>query len=88
MTVEPYRYLVTSPILHPVAARAGDVVSVVPGHATRPVVVIRKVAGKWQPIRVGPPNYGAIQLREEEGSLTLLVRPAISLSQHPAVRSA
>lgn len=87
---DAYLYEVLSPILHPVPARTGDLLAVRPGHATHPVVVLRRVGGRWSPVDIGPPNYGAILLREDEGALTPVYasdaqRP---LAAHPAVRSA
>lgn len=88
MPVQPYRYVVCSPILHPVAARTGDVLIVRPGHPTHPIVVIRRVAGAWEPVRIGPPNYGALLVQEDEGAITPLLRSAPSLAADPFVRSA
>lgn len=86
--MEPYRYLVVSPVLHPVAARTGDVIVVRPGHPTHPISVVRRVGKEWEFVRVGPPNYGGILLREEEGALIELTTSSLSLASHPLVRSA
>jgi hypothetical protein len=45
--------------MHPVAARAGDVLCVRPGTAV-PIAVVRLVRGVWAVVRIGPPNYGAL----------------------------
>lgn len=88
MTVDPYCYFVASPILHPVVARTGDVIVVRPGHATRPIVVVREIKGEWEPVYVGPPNYGAILVREDDGFLIQMTPAALALAKHPLVRSA
>lgn len=88
MTVTPYCYLVVSPILHPVAARTGDMVVVQPGHPEFPVVVVRRISGEWVRVRVGPANYGAILVREDEGCLIEMTASSQRLSEHPLVQSA
>lgn len=89
-STDAYLYDVTSPILHPVPARVGDLLAVRPGHPTHPVVVLRKVGGRWSPVDIGPPNYGAILLRETEGALTPVFASVtgLPLAEHPVVRSA
>lgn len=82
------RYVVASPLLHPVAARVGDVIVVRPGHETHPIAVVRRIADEWTLIRVGPPNYGAIILREAEGALIQLTASSSSLAGHTLLRSA
>ena len=83
-----YRYLVLSPILHPVAARDGDVLIVRPGHADRPIVVVREIAGAWRPIRVGPPNFGALIVREDDGFIYDLSGSPSSIADHPVLQIA
>jgi hypothetical protein len=55
-------------MLYPVRARAGDVLVVRPGHATRAVVVMRdEGAAGWQPVVVASPDYGALVALEGAG---------------------
>lgn len=86
----PYLFDVLYPMLHPVRASAGDRVVARPGHPTRPIVVVRRIGGIWRPVRVGPPNFGALVEREYDG--IILYRPASvgspALSEHPMVRRA
>ncbi len=82
----PYRFLVLSPILHPVPAKAGDVLVVRPGHATRPIAVVRHENSEWIFVRSGPPNYGALLCREDDGVIIEL--SSASLAAHPLVQSA
>lgn len=86
--LEPYRFVVCAPMLHPVAARVGDVLVVRPGHAERPLVVTRCTEGEWRAIRIGPPNYGALLVREDEGVIRQLIPGGASLATHPLVQSA
>lgn len=88
MPYTAYRYLVLSPVVHPVAAREGDVLVVRPGHPTRPIAVVRFLFGAWQFVRSGPPNYGAIVGLELDGVLATLAFSAPSLAEHPLARSA
>lgn len=86
--VEPYRYVVNSPMLHPVVACSGDVLVVRPGHPTRPLAVVRHVKGRWRLVRLGPPNFGAIVGLECDGVVTALSAGSPALAEHPALRSA
>lgn len=63
-----YLFDVVSPILHPVAAREGDVLVVRPGTAV-PLAVVRKKGAGWECIRTGPPNYGALLLPLLDGAI-------------------
>jgi hypothetical protein len=83
----PYVYDVMVPMMHPVRARVGDRLVVRPGHAERPVVVVRYGAAGWYPVRLGPPNYGALIGLEMDGVITAR-RPASPLAAHPLARSA
>lgn len=84
----PFLYDVLIPMLHPVPARAGDRIVVRPGHPERPVVVVRLLSGQWEPVVIGPPNFGALLGLECDDVIRLRHGPLSSLSQHPAVRSA
>lgn len=64
----PYVFDVVSPILHPVAARVGDVIVVRVG-APVALAVVRSVRGAWQVVRVGPPNYGALLIPLTDGAI-------------------
>lgn len=59
-------YEVLVSMVHPVRASVGDILRVRPGHDVAPIRVWRYVAGRWVAIADGPPNYGAILLREDE----------------------
>ena len=83
----PYVYDVLVPMLHPVRARVGDRLVVRPGHAERPVVVVRREGAGWAPVVIGPPNYGALVGLELDGVIAAR-RPASPLAAHPLVRSA
>lgn len=84
-----YLYEVINPILHPVAARAGDVLAVRPGHATRPLLVFRFVDGRWMAVTAGPPNYGALLVREDEGFIRqIFASVSLPLSAHPQTQTA
>jgi hypothetical protein len=76
-----YLFSVQQPMIHPVPARAGDGLVVRVGHPTRPIVVVRRLDGKWRPVRVGPPNYGALIGLEEDGVISLLLPRACALRQ-------
>jgi hypothetical protein len=84
-----YLYEVIDPITHPVPARTGDILAVRPGHPTRPIVVFRMVAGEWTPVTVGPPNFGALLVREDDGVIQQIFSSfSQPLAAHPALRSA
>lgn len=85
-----YVYDVNCHMLHPVMAREGDVLVVRPGHPTRPIVVSRMIDGLMRPVLIGPPNYGALLLLEDEGVISPNpdVPVALPLGRHPAVRTA
>lgn len=84
-----YLYDVLHPILHPVPARVGDVIAVRPGHPTHPVLVFRQQSGAWVPVADGPPNYGALVLREDDGVIrSIFSSGALPLAQHPLAESA
>ncbi len=72
-------------MLHPVRARPGCRLVVRPGHPERPVVVVQRTADGWAPVRLGPPNYGALVGLETDGAITLLAPSAASLDAHPLV---
>ena len=76
-----YLFSVQQPMIHPVRAKTGDRLVVRVGHATRPIVVMRRAHGKWKPVRVGPPNYGALIGLEEDGILTLELPRVCALRQ-------
>ena len=84
----PYVYDVLLGMLHPVAAAPGDLIIVRPGHPTHAVAVVRPIAGVWQLIRLGPPNYGALLMREEQGIIRQRYPVSASLAEHPLLRSA
>jgi len=65
-----YLYDVAVDMIHPVQAKPGDRLVVRPGHA-RPIVVVRKMKGQWAPVRIGPPNFGALILQEDDGVIIL-----------------
>lgn len=65
-----FHFDVRSPLLHPVAARTGDALVVRPGHPTAPLVVIRRVRGRWTGIAIGPANYGALAGLLADGIIT------------------
>jgi len=84
-----YLYEVIDPITHPVPAKARDIIAVRPGHATRPVVVFRCVGGAWLPVTMGPPNYGALLVREDDGFIRqIYAASAVPLAAHPLSRLA
>lgn len=84
-----YLFEVISPIVHPVAAKSGDIIAVRPGHGDRPVVVFRSIRGAWTPVTIGPPNYGAFIVREDEGFIRqIFASPSVPLALHPLVRTA
>jgi hypothetical protein len=60
---------VRSPVIGPFAARSGDRVVVRPGHAERPVVVVRHGADGWYPVVIGQPDYDAIRCLAAVGVL-------------------
>jgi hypothetical protein len=60
---------VRSPIIGPFAARAGDRLVVRPGHAERPVVVVRHGADGWYPVVIGQPDYATIRRLAAAGVL-------------------
>lgn len=68
---------VLDPILHPVAARAGDVIVVRPGTPI-PVAVMRRVGTSWRLVRKGPPNYGALLHPLLDGAISAQTRDAAS----------
>ena len=73
-------------MLHPVRAAVGDRLVVRPGHPERPIAVMRLIDGEWRPIRVGPPNYGALILREDDGIIRQRLSAAVPPAAHPLVR--
>lgn len=83
-----FHFLVLCPILHPVAARNGEMLVVRPGHPDRPIVVMHLTSDGWRPVRVGPPNYGAVICREDDGVIRSLDGASSSLASHPLVQSA
>lgn len=85
---EPYVYDVHVEMLHPVRAKPGDRLIVRPGHPERPVVVVRRTGDDWEPVRVGPPNYGALIDHAESGVISQRHPVYASLAAHPAVRFA
>lgn len=64
-----YVFDVIEPFIHPVPARAGDVLVVRPGTDV-PMAVVRKIRQKWTVVHVGPPNYGALLIPICDGLLT------------------
>ncbi len=80
-----YLYDVLVHMLHPVRARPGDVLVVEPG-AERPIVVVRKIAGEWEPVREGPPNFGALIIADDDGVIRQRYPRFSSLGADPAVR--
>lgn len=59
------------PIVHPVPARAGDVLVVRPGDPAVPIAVVRQGAdGRWRGVRRGPPNFGALAGYLADGVVT------------------
>lgn len=89
VTMATYLYDVVSPILHPVAAKSGDIVAVRPGHPTRPVVVFQCIGDQWVPVAKGPPNCGAFLVREDEGFIRqIFASPSVPLAAHPLVQTA
>jgi hypothetical protein len=83
----PYVFDVEVAMMHPLRARAGDVLVVRPGHPERPVVVVRRDSDGWRPVVVGPPNYGALVGLEIDGVIRARAYP-LALAQHPLARSA
>jgi hypothetical protein len=85
-----YVYDVHCHMMHPVRARRGDILVVRPGHPTRPIVVSRVVDGVRRPVRVGPPNYGALLVLEDDGVISENVGAVslLPLARHPLVRQA
>lgn len=75
-------------MLHPVRARPGDMLVVRPGHPERPVIVMEGAGTKWRPVRIGPPNYGALIGLEDDGAITLRHPSCSSLAAHPMARPA
>lgn len=69
--MQPYVYDVHVEMLHPVRAKPGNLLIVRPGHPERPVVVMEGAKTAWHPIRIGPPNYGALVGLEQDGAITL-----------------
>ncbi len=65
-------YAVLISIIGPFVARVGDRVVVRPGHAERPVVVVRHGADGWFPVQIGQPDYAAILCLAAAGVLELL----------------
>lgn len=65
-----YLYDVLVDMLHPVRARPGDVLVVRPGHE-RPICVVRRIGERWRLVRIGPPNFGALILSEDNGVIAL-----------------
>jgi hypothetical protein len=64
----PFLFDVDVAMMHPIRARAGDVLVVRPGHATRAVVVMRDDgAAGWQPVVVASADYGALVALEGAG---------------------
>jgi len=72
VAVSPYLFEVHLPLIHPVAAIPGDIILVWPGHPVAPVCVMRFRNGDWFPVRVGPPNYGALLTPLLEGVVSEL----------------
>lgn len=73
-----YVFDVVVDMLHPVRARAGQVLVVRPGTA-QPMLVVRH--GTTDVIREGPPNYGALLVLLDEGVIrerTVGARAALS----------
>lgn len=79
-----YLYAVNVEMIHPVRARPGDALVVRPGHVERPVVVVRERAGRWEPVEIGPPNYGAILGLAEDGAITQTFPAYLTLRAHLA----
>ena len=52
-----YLFDVVGAFIHPVPARAGD------------VLVVRRIQKKWTVVHVGPPNYGALLIPLCDGLL-------------------
>lgn len=84
----PYVYDVHVEMLHPVRAKPGHRLVVRPGHPKRPVVVVQRAGDDWEPVRLGPPNYGALIAHEEAGVISQCHPVYASLAEHPAVQSA
>jgi hypothetical protein len=64
-----FAFRVDTPIIHPIAAKEGDVIVVQPG-TDRPVMLMREA----------PPNYGAVLERFESGALSSLGDPDAALA--------
>lgn len=79
-----YTYEVLLPMIHPVAALPGDVLRVRPGHDVAPLTVWRCVGGQWVPVRDGPPNYGALIVREEDDVIRALIFSGALRVRHAA----
>jgi hypothetical protein len=86
--MEPYVYDVHVEMMHPVRAKPGHLLIVRPGHEERPVLVMERHGSGWRPLRIGPPNFGALIGLEEDQAITLRYPLYASLSQHPALRQA
>lgn len=54
-----YLFDVVGAFIHPVPARAGDVLVIRPGTPV-PIAVVRRIQKVWTVVHVGPPNYGAL----------------------------
>lgn len=83
-----YVYDVLSPMTHPVPARAGDGLVVQPGHPTHPISVVRQHRDGWRVVEVGPPNYGALLVKVDEGVIAQRYPSSSALSEHLGQRSA
>lgn len=75
-----YLYDVLIDMLYPIRARPGDKLVVRPGHE-RPVVVVRKVHGEWEPIRIGPPNFGSLIIAADAGVIRQRYPCYVSLAE-------
>lgn len=81
----PYLYDVDIATTHPVIALPGQRLVVRPGHE-RPIVVVERAGGDWRPVRIGPPNFGALIDQEARGAIRCVFPTFASLADHPAVR--
>lgn len=67
-------------MLHPVRAKPGDRLVVRPGHHERPIVTMRYTDGDWNPMVVGPANFGALIGLAEDGAITQIHPAFVSLA--------
>lgn len=79
-----FTYEVLLPMVHPVLARPGDILRVRPGHPVAPLRVWRYRGGRWCAVRTGPPNYGALLVREDDSVIRQLTAAGVLALRHAA----